>query len=157
MDDDSHPETTIKTKAKKTKSPRTLKTKAAQRDSFVESLKNEWNLFWAGFQSDDESAEIAKNAPEKLTRDQIKTIKKSLSDERKRLNQRLESIRKEIDINQAKLESLKIVGGSQEDTLQRLSELNDTGQQISEQLARVDHRLKLARTQEGFLRNELLA
>lgn len=134
-----------------------MKAKADHPESFVESLKNEWNLFWAGFQSDDEVAEVAKNKPEDLSLDQLKSIKKSLSDERKRLNQRLETLRKEIEINTAKLDSLKIVGGKIDETLQRLSELNDSGQQISEQLARVDHRLKLARTQEGRLRSELLA
>lgn len=157
MDDDSHPQTQNRIKPKKTKSPRKMKAKADHPESFVESLKNEWNLFWAGFQSDDEVAEVAKNKPEDLSLDQLKSIKKSLSDERKRLNQRLETLRKEIEINTAKLDSLKIVGGKIDETLQRLSELNDSGQQISEQLARVDHRLKLARTQEGRLRSELLA
>lgn len=156
MDDDSHPENKNRTKAKKSKSPKSLKAKADA--GFVESLKNEWNLFWAGFSSDDEAAaNLARNAPEQLNLDQLKTIKKSLSDERKSLNQRLETLRKEIDINQAKLESLRIVGGSIEEIQQRLSELNDQGQNISEQLARVDHRLKLARSQEGLLRSELLA
>lgn len=157
MDDDSHPQTQNRIKPKKTKSPRKVKAKADHSESFVESLKNEWNLFWAGFQSDETSIEIAKKDPEELSLDQLKTLKKTLSDERKKLNQRLETLRKEIEINTAKLDSLKIVGGEIEETLQRLSELNDSGQQISEQLARVDHRLKLARSQETRLRSEILA
>lgn len=157
MDDDSHPQTQNRTKPKKSKSPRKVKAKADHPESFVESLKNEWNLFWAGFQSDEASLEMGKKDPEELSLDQLKALKKSLSDERKKLNQRLETLRKEIDINTAKLDSLKIVGGQTEEILQRLSELNDSGQQISEQLARVDHRLKLARSQETRVRTELLA
>ena len=156
MDDDSHPENKNQTKAKKTRSPKSVKSKAEP--TFVESLKNEWNLFWAGFTSDDEhAANVVRNTPEKLSIEQLKSIKKSLSDERKTLNQRLETLQKEIDMNQAKLESLKIVGGSITEVQQRISELHDTGQQISEQLALVDHRLKLARSQEGLLRSELHA
>lgn len=153
MDDDSRRQQSQS--RSKTKKPRTVRSKSDPKTSFVQDLKTEWSLFWAGFKADDETLPLDK--PEELSLDQLKTLKKSLSDERKKLNQKLESIRKEIDVNTAKVDSLKIVGGKTEEILLRIADLNDQGQKVSEQLARMDHRLKLARAQENHLRSELFA
>ena len=129
---------------------------------FVEGLKTEWNLFWETILGDDGMPETETHPESKdpfvngklevLSLDQIKVVTKALSSDRKKLNQRMESLLKEIDENTTRLESLKLVGGDIEDTELKLNELSDMGQNISEQLHRINERLKLARGQEDCIK-----
>lgn len=123
--------------------------------SFLEDLKIEWNLFWKNIVGDD--VEVSAKDPfedgrlESLTVDQVRAITKALSSDRNLLNQKLESLNKEINLNTTKLESLKLVGGDYQDTFSRLNELSDFGQGLSQQLSQVDERLKMARMRENIL------
>jgi len=140
--------------------PRTKKNKG-----IVEGLKTEWALFWETILGDEPSepdpADPAKTSSkdpfvngklEQLSLEQIKVITKALSSDRKKLNQRLESLNKEIELNSAKLESLKLVGGEHEETYQKLNELSDLGQSLSEQLHKINDRLKSARQREDAIK-----
>lgn len=121
--------------------------------SFIENLKLEWTLFWDSLVGEDDSApeDLIQNKLESLSLEQIKKITKSLSSDRKLLNQQLESVKKEIDLNSAKLETLILVGADSEDTMARIVALNDLGQGLSEQLEKLDHKLKLTRRRETEL------
>ena len=121
--------------------------------SFIENLKLEWTLFWDSLVGEDDSApeDLIQNKLESLSLEQIKKITKSLSSDRKLLNQQLESVKKEIDLNSAKLETLILVGADSEDTMARIEALNDLGQGLSEQLEKLDHKLKLTRRRETEL------
>ncbi len=133
-----------------------------KKKSFVGGLKTEWNLFWETIIGDDETPDnegplktkdpFVTGKLETLTMDQIKAITKALSSDRRKLNQRLESLAKEIDENTAKLESLKLVGSETEETRISINELHDLGQSISEQLNRINERLKKARQTEDQLK-----
>lgn len=130
---------------------------------FVNGLKTEWNLFWETILGDDAPEEIVgENTKtkdpfvtgklESLSLEQIKAITKALSADRKKLNQNLEKISKEIHENTAKLESLKLVGGESEETEQKINELNDLGQTLSTQLDKINERLKIARSREDAIK-----
>lgn len=120
--------------------------------SIVHRMKNEWSLFWGSLAGeDDESVEATLedvDGLESMTLEDVRNLTRELSDDRKRLNQRLESLAKELELNSAKLESLKLVGGESEETLGRMQELNDQGQQLSLEMARLDMRLRKARELE---------
>lgn len=125
-------------------------------DSFVDSMKNEWSLFWEGFVGEDEDPTAGKKEilPEHaiLTLEQIKSITKALSTDRKKLNMKLEEIRKEIEESATRLETLKLVGSPGEDTLERLNELSDQGQAVNEQLNKINERLRFARRREDEIK-----
>jgi hypothetical protein len=122
-------------------------------DSFVDSLKNEWNLFWESLVGENQEKETEiLPAPTPLTLEQVKALTKALSADRKRLNLKLEEIRRQIEENSARLETLKVVGGSEEETFHLLSELSDQGQKVSEQLHKVDERFKIARAREDEIK-----
>lgn len=140
-----------------------------EKHGFVEGLKTEWNLFWESIIGDEDSEKAADgsneeaNTPkvndpfltgklEKLTLEQIKAITKALSSDRKTLNQKLESISKEIEENNSKLETMKLVGGETDETLRQLHELSDLGQELSEKLNKINDRLKVARQTEDHLK-----
>ncbi|MNJ91353.1 hypothetical protein D3C87_90040 [compost metagenome] len=127
--------------------------------SIVKGLKSELSLFMEVFQGEDsESKDAFENGKlEVLSFEQIRAITKALSEDRKKLNQRLESLSKELDLNAAKLESLRLVGGDHETTLKRIHELNDLGQNISESLNKLDAKLKEARRQEEALKEEMVS
>lgn len=128
--------------------------------SFLDELKEEWNLFWASIKGDDheggqESDDPFVNGPyQDLTLEQVKDMKKSLSSDKKRLNQRLEALKREMDTLSARIENLKMVGGDIDETQTMLLELNDFGQNLSEQLSKLDRRIKQAREREQVLKEQ---
>ena len=147
MSDEKNRQSEIK-KSLRTRMPRN-KPHSVERPSFVDALKNEWQLFWAGLKSSEDEFDRAELQPLDLPK--IKALTKTLSDERKKLNRRLETIQKEIELNTAKLESLKLVGASPEETVERISELTDLGQLVVDQLSKVDNRLDWARRQQSAI------
>jgi len=117
--------------------------------SLAKNLKNEWALFWesiAGDEQDESAFETGKL--EVLNLDQLHDIIKALSQDRKRLNQKLESLNKELELNSVKLESIRLVGGPDEETLKRINELSDIGQVLSEQLGKLDEKIKWTRIRQ---------
>jgi len=119
----------------------------------VNALKHEWALLWEAFSGNDEETNESNDAfctgkLEVLTVAQVREITKSLSEGRKKLNQKLEILNKEIDLNTAKLESLSLVGGDKDATLKRINELSDIGQSLTDALMKLDDKLRLAREQE---------
>lgn len=162
MDDDSPTTTKNKTSlpnnkktsrnpAKPTALRKTSKKARPAKNSFVDSFKNEWSLFWEGLTGTEseirnhQDDEFGLQKVQPMTMKQIKDITKSLSQEKMRLNQRLESLHREIELNSTKLQSLQIVGGDSDDTVRRLAELNDEGQRLSHELAELDNRLRRVR------------
>lgn len=130
--------------------------------SIVKALKNEWSLFWEVFQSrkgTNKSEEDVFNTGklEVLNLDQIKEITKALLEDRTKINQKMESISKEIDLNSTKLESLRLVGASDEETLKRIHELNDLGQNMSYALAKIDEQLREIRERESQIQENLIS
>ncbi|HEY8271113.1 MAG TPA: hypothetical protein VIG33_09525 [Pseudobdellovibrionaceae bacterium] len=116
-------------------------------------MKNEWALFWESIAGEGQTGDAFETGKlEVLNREQLNDIIKALSQDRKRLNQKLESLHKEIELNSAKLESIRLVGGRDEEILKRINELSDIGQVLSEQLNKLDEKIKWTRNrQENFL------
>lgn len=122
--------------------------------SIVKALKNEWSLLWDALQRDkhgDEDLEEGSNL------ELVKAQTKALLQDRKKINEKLESLNKEIELNAAKLESLRLVGADSEPTLNRLSELSDVGQTLATLMQKVDTRLRDAREKEDKLQQALLS
>lgn len=118
------------------------------------SLKNEWSLFWEAIKADgrpdfEEDFDGASAVLKQLTVDQVKEMAKQMSQSRKKLNQKIEAINKEIDLNTVKLETLRLVGAEDDSTLQRINELNDLGQKLSQELFALDEKIKLTRKIES--------
>lgn len=123
-------------------------------NSIVKNLKNEWTLFWESIAGEEPiSADAFETGKlDILSVDQLQEITRSLSQDRKRLNQKLESLNKELELNTAKLESLRLVGSEDNSTVQRINELSDIGQFLSEQLHKLDEKIRWTRSkQQEFL------
>jgi hypothetical protein len=117
--------------------------------SIVKGLKNEWALFWESIAGEGTSQDAFETGKlEVLNADQLHEITKALSQDRKRINQKLESLNKELELNSAKLEGLRLVGGAYDDTIKRISELNDIGQILSEQLHKLDEKIRWTRVKQ---------
>jgi type I site-specific restriction endonuclease len=128
----------------------------SSRGSIVKSLKNEWSLLWEAFNSDDQLEQQSKDPFETgklevLTLDEVRELTKTLVENRKKLNQNLESVVHEIDLSTAKLENLQLVGAASEDIIKKINELTDLGQSMSTALSKIDHQLRLMREQESQL------
>lgn len=143
-----------------------MDSKKNKSEGFVGGLKTEWALFWDTILGDEESDQEGKRSEESLeskdpfingkletlSLEQIKAITRALSSDRKKLNQKMESVNKELELNVAKLESLKLVGGDFEEPLVRIDELNNQGQKFSEQMSEISERLRLARQREDEIK-----
>lgn len=117
-------------------------------------------MFWHSMVGDEDESEsqadaFASGRLQALSIEQVRELTKVLSADRKKLNQRMESIQKEIDLNTAKLESLRLVGGDTTETVERLNQLSDLGQSMSTELARLNEKLKIARSREDLIRKGL--
>jgi chromosome segregation ATPase len=147
-------------------------------NSFISGLKTEWALFWDSLIDDedevdriqdklDEDLRAERQARsfhskdpfltgkiESLSLEKIKVITRALSADRKKLNQKLESLNRELDLNSAKLDSLQLVGSDPSDTERRIHELSDLGQALNEELERINERLKIARTVEDQMKQD---
>lgn len=118
-------------------------------NSIVKNLKNEWALFWESISGEEQEVDAFETGKlDVLNLDQLQEITKSLSQDRKRLNQKLESLNKELELNTVKLESLRLVGSEDNSTLQRINELSDIGQFLSEQLHKLDEKIRWTRSKQ---------
>lgn len=129
--------------------------------SILKSLKNEWSLFLQAFQSDENTQDTDKNDPidshqnvDDISFEEVRDLTKTLTEDRKKLNQQLEILAKELEQSSDKLENLRLVGGQEEGTLQKIHDLNDLGLSITEQLAKIDKRLRQIRAKD-FIQNEI--
>lgn len=122
-------------------------------------LKIEWTLFWEGLLGDGRSdsaseklLEVDPKDPQEiiraLPREKIPQLKRELSAQRNELHKRIEKLHKELELNTNKLESLQLVGGESEETIERINELTDLGQELSFQLEKLDQKLKWVRELE---------
>lgn len=127
--------------------------------SIMKSLKNEWSLFLEAFhgEENEENAETQEAVREPMDLEEIRRMTKALLEDRNKLNQKMESLSKEIDMNSAKLESLRLVGGEDHETLQRIHELHDLAQGIATALTKLDHRLRSIRVQEDQINEEMIS
>lgn len=121
------------------------------RSSLLKTLKDEWKLLWEVFTEDEAADEVEKDQP---TLEQIHQVTKDLSEDRKLLNQQIEKLNKEIDLHAAKLETLRLLGSEEENTLKRMFELNDLGQNLANALQKLDLKLRRARQREEELLKE---
>jgi hypothetical protein len=121
--------------------------------SILKNIKDEWALFWESIAGEGQSEDAFETGKlEILDLNQLHEITKALSQDRKRLNQKLESLNKELELNSAKLETIRLVGGKDDETLKRINELSDVGQVLSDQLNKLDEKIKWTRhRQEEFL------
>lgn len=143
---------------------RTLKTN--QKSHFLDGLKNEWKLFWEtlGHSWEDGDSHGPDATPEQvqfqdkiqlLSQEQMNALTKALSQDRKRINQRIEKLNRELELSTLKLQSAKFVGIEFEKLEQSINELSDLGVALSLQLQNLDERLRIIREREQELKDQL--
>lgn len=93
---------------------------------------------------------------EELDSEEVHDAIKVLSQQRRALNQKLESVQKELDLNFAKLESLKLAKADSLDVEKRIQDLSELGATVSENLSNVDKELRNYRVREDELQAEYL-
>jgi phosphate uptake regulator len=119
------------------------------RSSLIKTLKGEWKLLWEFFTEEEENVPV--HEKESLSLEQIHQVTKDLSEDRKLLNQKIEKLNKEIDLHAAKLETLRLLGSEEDNTLKRMLELTDLGQNLGNALQKLDLKLRRTRLQEEEL------
>ena len=118
------------------------------------TLAAEWSLLLHSFaEADSDQKEKLLNNIKTIGLDanSLKNIKKSLSDQRRQMNQRMESIKTHIDELHAVIENLELVKSDPEDIQKQIHQLITEGEQISEQVVLIEKELKRIREVEGFI------
>lgn len=134
-----------------------VKLTSEEAGSFLENIKIEWKMFWLGLVGEDEAADEAEQLLKTdklnlLSIEQLKQITRTLSQDRKRINQRIEQIHAEIEMNNERLESIQLVGGDTESTLEEINKLSDIGQKLSLQLQKIDEQMHQIHLREDELK-----
>ncbi len=127
--------------------------------SIVKSLKNELSMLLEVFQTENKEEvpqEHGLDFLEELDSEEVHDAIKVLSQQRRALNQKLESVQKELDLNFAKLESLKLAKADSLDVEKRIQDLGELGATVSENLSNVDKELRNYRVREDELQAEYL-
>lgn len=129
--------------------------------SIIKSLKKEWALFLEVFHGDEEKVSEVDEAfqmgnLEILSLEKVREITRNLTEDRKKLNQQLEVLSKELEKNSSKLESISLVGGDVTDTEKRIDELNNLGLSMTEALAKIDGKLRDIRSKYMALQEKEL-
>lgn len=132
-------------------------------DSFVDhkeisSLKNEWSLLVHSFieSTDDEKNNLSqKILNSNLTIEEIGFHKKSLSENRKILHQKIEKIKLEIDRLNIVMENLELVRSDNHSILDQIDEMNAAGETLSSEILSIEKKLKKIREIETLVTNNL--
>jgi chromosome segregation ATPase len=118
------------------------------RDGFVPKLSEEWKLLWESLWGDDEGEKELLDLPSFLTKDKVKQLKKDLSKHRQTLNRELENIKKEIEQINETIEAQKVVRGDTDEFIQTIGTLNERGQELTNELTKVNKKLSWVRSQK---------
>lgn len=121
-------------------------------DSLKNTLRTEWSLLVESFIDDSELEITKKNLKLKgMSLEFVVEQIKDLSGQKKSLFQRIEKLKHEIEQQQAVLENLVLVGSDTREVSNQIDRLQAQGQQLSEEIMRIDEKLKKMRSLEGQL------
>ena len=121
-------------------------------DSLKNTLRTEWSLLVESFIDDSELEITKKNLKLKgMSLEFVVEQIKDLSGQKKSLFQRIEKLKHEIEQQQAVLENLVLVGSDTSEVSNQIDRLQAQGQQLSEEIMRIDEKLKKMRSLEGQL------
>ncbi len=105
-------------------------------------LQKEWSLLVHSFLDQAPNKKTTpKLDPQDLTMDQVKILKKDLSHQRKALNQKIETIKSEIDKLSGVIENLKLVGSDTADIHYEIDLLHQSGKKISGEINTVEQKI----------------
>jgi len=118
--------------------------------STKKTLRTEWSLLVESF-IDDSELEVTKNKLnlKGLSLEFVVEQIKELSGQKKILFQKIEKIKNEIEQQQAIHENLLLVGSDTQEINFQLDKLQEQGQLISEEIQKIDEKLKKMRALEG--------
>lgn len=125
--------------------------------SIVQSLIKEWSLFWASITEDleqENDLEIPDERLQSLTLEQVQSMMRALSFDRKTLNQKMETLNEELEEENSRLQTIQMTKGNTSACLARIDELHDIGQALGEALEKIDARIREARAREQALLEE---
>lgn len=113
-------------------------------DSSQNGLKKEWSLLIHSFLEDDSNKLqiVDKVKSPEFSVDRIRTIKKELSAQRKKMNQAIEKIKIKIDQVSTVIENLRLVGSDTRGLVKEIEFLNTEGEKISEEVLLLDQKIK---------------
>lgn len=113
-------------------------------DSSQSGLKQEWSLLIHSF-LEDESIKLEivdKMKSSELSIERIKSIKKELSAQRKKMNQAIEKIKIKIEQVTTVIENLRLVGSDISGLMKEIDFLNNEGEKMSEEVLMLDQKIK---------------
>lgn len=113
-------------------------------DSSQSGLKQEWSLLIHSFLEDDSNKlEIVdKMKSSELSIERIKSLKKELSAQRKKMNQAIEKIKIKIEQVTTVIENLKLVGSDASGLMKEIDFLSNEGEKMSEEVLMLDQKIK---------------
>jgi len=113
-------------------------------DSSQSGLKQEWSLLIHSFLEEDMNKLdiVDKMKSSELSIERIKSIKKELSAQRKKMNQAIEKIKIKIDQVSTVIENLRLVGSDTSGLVKEIDFLSNEGEKMFEEVLMLDQKIK---------------
>lgn len=107
-------------------------------------LREEWSLLVHSIIDDtnEPSEKSEKLNLQELSLEQIKSVRSDLSQQKKLLHLKIENIKNRIDLLGSIIENLELVGSDPDQIMIEIQLLNDEGQTISDEIAKLDSKIK---------------
>lgn len=107
-------------------------------------LRDEWTLLLHSFLEEDSVRNelLTQFKADKLSADQLKSVKKEFSNKRKKLNQAIEKIKIKIEQVSGVIENLELVGSDISGLVKEIDYLSYEGEKISEEIFSLDKKIK---------------
>lgn len=112
-------------------------------DGSRNGLREEWSLLVHSIIDDTtETKKIDKVNLQDLSLEQIKVVKRDLSNQRKNLNVKIESIKTRIEHLYTVIENLELVGSDPDEVKAEIDQLHQEGENIAAEMTALDIKLK---------------
>jgi prefoldin subunit 5 len=118
------------------------------------NFSSEWALFIHSFtetEITDQSEVIISLKNKGFSAEQLQEHKKRLSFERKKINQKIENIKSQIEMKNQLIENLNLVGSPVEDVHDEITQLSLEGEKLSAEVFKLEKELKKMRQLETIL------
>lgn len=120
------------------------------------TLRSEWSLLISGFiENPKDSEKTLKTVLKEVDPEALKGVIKTLSADRKIINNKIEKIKSKLDHLLSVIDNLNLVGSETAEINSEIDSLTADGQKLSSQLLEIDEKIKNARMIMGQLQPQL--
>lgn len=126
--------------------------------NYLADFLKQWKMFWRiknkpRTRKKVKSPEMYFNGKlENLSIIQVQSLAKDLSENRKCIQHKMDTVKQDLELTLKNLETLRLVKSEEKNTLEKIEHLTTQGQVLNDELEKINQKLKWIRNQEERLK-----